>query len=109
VGFILFIAGLSRVSGGASPPLPAWRGMSWRYACRGPLDEIATQLRLLRSRLRYRRGRDPNDESNEKRALPMAYPQLHLRPGRDYTLRHRHPWVFRRVSDDSARHLPGGG
>ena len=26
---------------------------------RGPLDEIATQLRLLRLRLRYRRGRDP--------------------------------------------------
>jgi 23S rRNA (cytosine1962-C5)-methyltransferase len=24
----------------------------------------------------------------------MAYPQLHLRPGRDYTLRHGHPWVF---------------
>jgi 23S rRNA (cytosine1962-C5)-methyltransferase len=24
----------------------------------------------------------------------MAYPQLRLRPGRDYTLRHGHPWVF---------------
>ncbi len=36
----------------------------------------------------------PNDESNEKRALLMAYPQLRLRPGRDYTLRHGHPWVF---------------
>ena len=36
----------------------------------------------------------PNDESNEKRALLMVYPQLRLRPGRDYTLRHGHPWVF---------------
>jgi 23S rRNA (cytosine1962-C5)-methyltransferase len=36
----------------------------------------------------------PNDEPNEKRALLMAYPQLRLRPGRDYTLRHGHPWVF---------------
>jgi hypothetical protein len=27
---------------------------------RGPLDEIATQLRLLRLRMRYRRGRDPD-------------------------------------------------
>jgi 23S rRNA (cytosine1962-C5)-methyltransferase len=26
--------------------------------------------------------------------MTTAYPQVHLLPGRDYTLRHGHPWVF---------------
>ncbi len=62
VGFILFIAGLIVAFQAARrPPPPAWRGnvVEMKTHRRGPLDEIATQLRLLRLRLRYRRGRDP--------------------------------------------------
>jgi len=62
VGFILFIAGLIVAFQAARrPPPPAWRGnvVEMKTHRRGPLDEIATQLRLLRLRMRYRRGRDP--------------------------------------------------
>jgi hypothetical protein len=63
VGFILFIAGLIvAFQASRRPPPPAWRGnvVEMKTHRRGPLDEIATQLRLLRLRLRYRRGRDPD-------------------------------------------------
>ena len=62
VGFILFIAGLIvAFQASRRPPPTAWRGnvVEMKTHRRGPLDEIATQLRLLRLRLRYRRGRDP--------------------------------------------------
>jgi hypothetical protein len=62
MGFILFIAGLIVAFQAARrPPPPTWRGnvVEMKTHRRGPLDEIATQLRLLRLRLRYRRGRDP--------------------------------------------------
>jgi hypothetical protein len=62
VGFILFIAGLIVAFQAARrPPPSAWRGnvVEMKTHRRGPLDEIATQLRLLRLRMRYRRGRDP--------------------------------------------------
>ena len=62
VGFILFIAGLIvAFQASRRPPPPAWRGnvVEMKTHRRGPLDEIATQLRLLRLRMRYRRGRDP--------------------------------------------------
>ena len=61
-GFVLFIAGLIvAFQASRRPPPPAWRGnvVEMKTHRRGPLDEIATQLRLLRLRLRYRRGRDP--------------------------------------------------
>ena len=62
VGFVLFVAGLIvAFQASRRPPPPAWRGnvVEMKTRRRGPLDEIATQLRLLRLRLRYRRGRDP--------------------------------------------------
>jgi hypothetical protein len=62
VGFVLFIAGLIvAFQASRRPPPTAWRGnvVEMKTRRRGPLDEIATQLRLLRLRLRYRRGRDP--------------------------------------------------
>jgi hypothetical protein len=62
VGFVLFIAGLIVAFQAARrPPPTAWRGnvVEMKTHRRGPLDEIATQLRLLRLRMRYRRGRDP--------------------------------------------------
>jgi hypothetical protein len=62
VGFVLFIAGLIvAFQASRRPPPTAWRGnvVEMKTHRRGPLDEIATQLRLLRLRLRYRRGRDP--------------------------------------------------
>jgi hypothetical protein len=62
VGFVLFVAGLIvAFQASRRPPPPAWRGnvVEMKTHRRGPLDEIATQLRLLRLRLRYRRGRDP--------------------------------------------------
>jgi hypothetical protein len=62
-GFVLFIAGLIVAFQAARrPPPPAWRGnvVEMKTHRRGPLDEIATQIRLLRLRLRYRRGRDPD-------------------------------------------------
>jgi hypothetical protein len=61
-GFVLFVAGLIvAFQASRRPPPPAWRGnvVEMKAHRRGPLDEIATQLRLLRLRLRYRRGRDP--------------------------------------------------
>jgi hypothetical protein len=61
-GFVLFIAGLIvAFQASRRPPPPAWRGnvVEMKTHRRGPLDEIATQIRLLRLRLRYRRGRDP--------------------------------------------------
>jgi hypothetical protein len=61
-GFVLFVAGLIvAFQASRRPPPPAWRGnvVEMKTHRRGPLDEIATQLRLLRLRLRYRRGRDP--------------------------------------------------
>jgi 23S rRNA (cytosine1962-C5)-methyltransferase len=36
----------------------------------------------------------------------MVYPQLSLRPGRDYTLRHGHPWVFSGAFQTLPRDLP---
>ena len=63
VGFILFVAGLIvAFQASRRPPPPAWRGnvVEMKTHRRGPLDEIATQLRLLRLRMRYRRGRDPD-------------------------------------------------
>jgi len=62
-GFVLFIAGLIvAFQASRRPPPPAWRGnvVEMKAHRRGPLDEIATQLRLLRLRMRYRRGRDPD-------------------------------------------------
>lgn len=62
VGFALFVAGLIvAFQASRRPPPPAWRGnvVEMKTHRRGPLDEIATQLRLLRLRLRYRRGHDP--------------------------------------------------
>ena len=62
VGFVLFVAGLIvAFQASRRPPPPAWRGnvVEMKTRRRGPLDEIATQLRLLRLRMRYRRGRDP--------------------------------------------------
>jgi 23S rRNA (cytosine1962-C5)-methyltransferase len=38
----------------------------------------------------------------------MAYPQLRLRPGRDYTLRHGHPWVFSGAFQPIPRGVPRG-
>ncbi len=38
----------------------------------------------------------------------MAYPQLSLRPGRDYTLRHGHPWVFSGAFQKLPRDIPPG-
>jgi hypothetical protein len=61
-GFVLFIAGLIVAFQAARrPPPPVWRGnvVEMKTHRRGPLDEIATQIRLLRLRMRYRRGRDP--------------------------------------------------
>lgn len=61
-GFVLFIAGLIvAFQASRRPPPPVWRGnvVEMKTHRRGPLDEIATQIRLLRLRLRYRRGRDP--------------------------------------------------
>jgi len=63
VGFILFVAGLIvAFQASRRPPPPAWRGnvVEMKTHRRGPLDEIATQFRLLRLRMRYRRGRDPD-------------------------------------------------
>src|SRR5262249_10968053 len=62
-GFVLFIAGLIVAFQAARrPPPPVWRGsvVEMKTHRRGPLDEIATQIRLLRLRMRYRRGRDPD-------------------------------------------------
>ena len=62
VGFVLFIAGLIvAFQASRRPPPPAWRGnvVEMKTRRRGPLDEIATQLRLLRLRMRYPHGRDP--------------------------------------------------
>jgi hypothetical protein len=61
-GFVLFFAGLIvAFMASRRPPPPVWRGnvVEMKTHRRGPLDEIATQFRLLRLRLRYRRGRDP--------------------------------------------------
>jgi 23S rRNA (cytosine1962-C5)-methyltransferase len=38
----------------------------------------------------------------------MMYPQLPLRPGRDYTLRHGHPWVFSGAFQAIPRDIPPG-
>jgi 23S rRNA (cytosine1962-C5)-methyltransferase len=38
----------------------------------------------------------------------MAYPQLRLRPGRDYTLRHGHPWVFSGAFQTIPRNISPG-
>jgi 23S rRNA (cytosine1962-C5)-methyltransferase len=38
----------------------------------------------------------------------MAYPQLRLRPGRDYTLRHGHPWLFSGGFQTIPRDIPPG-
>jgi 23S rRNA (cytosine1962-C5)-methyltransferase len=38
----------------------------------------------------------------------MAYPQLRLHPGRDYTLRHGHPWVFSGAFRTLPRDIPPG-
>jgi hypothetical protein len=61
-GFILFIAGLIvAFQASRRPPPPVWRGnvVEMKTHRRSPLDELATQLRLLRLRFRYRRNRDP--------------------------------------------------
>src|SRR5262245_43681095 len=49
-----------------------------------------------------------NNEPTEKRAPLMAYPQLHLRSGRDYTLRHGHAAVFSGAFQTSPRGIPAG-